>query len=452
MSEDALKARIDKLKAELEKKDKEINKLKEELEKKDKENHNFLDRIEELEETVMRLEALIPEEDGKKKSKKKQAIDSKMAIELDEKDKQIRELKNSMGFLRKEKVQLQQELNIIKTEIKNSSVIRVEDLRSKPPLNVLAKELQAKINKQETLINRLKSKIVGNEKFSEKLRENEEEIETYKLEVLELNQKLKELSSASEDTSGDSITKTLIEDLQGQLNKTKRQVFELKQKLAKSDKKSKKKLKELSKTESFKKEVNELKDLLEGKDKEIDKLKKDIISLQKAEIAANFEQVEASSGEMIKALKEDLQNKLNKAKIQINSLQEQLKKYQGERAPESGRTQKELVGELKMKREMAIFLQKQLETKEGEIETIKNEAVQIKRRYRQLENQSRLKDQKLNDVQRQLDRFNIQTQVQPSREDPHLALRIRELKKVVDDIEKQNIEQRLEISQLRKEI
>ena len=84
MSEDALKARIDKLKAELEKKDKEINKLKEELEKKDKENHNFLDRIEELEETVMRLEALIPEEDIKKKSKKQQARNSKFAIEIDD--------------------------------------------------------------------------------------------------------------------------------------------------------------------------------------------------------------------------------------------------------------------------------------------------------------------------------------------------------------------------------
>ncbi|MFX0104793.1 MAG: hypothetical protein ACFE75_04830 [Candidatus Hodarchaeota archaeon] len=438
MTEDTLKARIRNLEAELEKKDTEI--------------HSFLDRIEDLEETIMRLDALIPEEDGKKKSKKKQAEDSKMAIEIDEKDKQIRELKNSMGFLRKEKLQLQQELDRIKAESKDSSVIRVEELRSKSPLNVLVKELQDKLNKQQSLINKLKSKNVDTENFDEKLKEKEEELETYKLEVLELNQKLKELSSASEDTSRDSITKTLIEDLQGQLNKTKRQVSELKQKLAKSDKKNKREFKDLSKAESFKKEISKLKELLEVKDKEIDNLKKDIIKLQKAEIAPNFEQTEAPSGEMIKALKEDLQNKLNKAKIQIASLQEQLKKYQGEKAPESSKTQKELVSELKMKREMALFLQKQLETKEGEIETIKNEAVQIKRRYRQLENQLRLKDQKLNDIQHQLDSFNIQTQVQLGREDPHLELRIRELKKIVDDLEKQNIEQRLEISQLRKKI
>lgn len=39
-----------------------------------------------------------------------------------------------------------------------------------------------------------------------------------------------------------------------------------------------------------------------------------------------------------------------------------------------------------------------------------------------------------------MDSFNILTQVQPKREDPHLALRISELKKIVNDLEKQNIE------------
>ena len=48
-----------------------ISALMAELEKKDREIHAYLDRIDELEETVMRLEDLIPEEDTKKKSKKK---------------------------------------------------------------------------------------------------------------------------------------------------------------------------------------------------------------------------------------------------------------------------------------------------------------------------------------------------------------------------------------------
>ncbi|MFX0135601.1 MAG: hypothetical protein ACFFDN_18290 [Candidatus Hodarchaeota archaeon] len=433
MTEDALKTRIANLEAELKKKDHEIN--------------GYLDRIEELEDTIMRLEALIPEEDGKKKSKKRQATDSKMAIELDEKEKKIRELKNSMGFLRKEKVKLQLELERIKTLQNESSVIRVEDLRSPPPLNALVKELQDKLNKQQSIINRLKSRNIVSEDFSEQLKEKDEEIELLKSEILDITQKFDSLGAVSEETSIDSIAKNLIEDLQKELNKTKRQVIELKQKL---DKKSKKELKEISKTEDLKKEVSELKQLVRKKDKEAEELKKSIIHLQKANITANFEQSETPSGEMIKELKEDLQNKLNKAKLQINSLQEQLKKYQVGKTPDAGKTHKELEGELKMKREMAIFLQKQLETKEGEIETIKNEAVQIKRRYRQLENQLRLKDQKLNEVQHQLDRFNIQTHVQPKRENSNLMLRLRELKSEIQNLQKLNSEQRLEISQLRK--
>ncbi len=438
MSEDTLKARIKGLKAELSKKDNEI--------------HNFLDRIDEQEDTIMRLEALIPDEDNTKKSKKRQATDSKLAIERDEKDRQIRELKNNMGFLRKEKVQLQQKLERIKSRSKESSVIRVEDLRSKPPLNALVKDLQEKINKQQSLISKLRAKNVSSQAFDEKLKEKEKNIEILKSEILELNQKIKDFSTASDDKKGDSLTKKLIEDLQQQLNKSKRQVTELKQKLEKSVKKSKKELKEITKNEGLEREINELNELLKSKDKEIEGLKNNVISLQKADIAANFELNDDSSNQMIKTLKEDLQNKLNKAKLQIKSLQEQVRKSQLVKTPELSGNQNELEGKLKMQREMAIFLQKQLDTKEGEIETIKNEAVQIKTKYRQLENQARLKDQKLSDLQHQLDTFNIQTQLHPKKEDPNLALRVRELKNKTDSLEKLNSEQKLEISQLRKKI
>jgi len=437
MSEDELKASIDE--------------LKRELEKKDIENHNLLDRIEELEETIMRLDALIPEEDTKKKSKKKQAFDSKLAIELDEKDKQIRELKNSMGFLRKEKVQLQQELGRMKSMESESSVIRVEDLRSKPPLNLLVKELQDTVNKQRSTINRLRSQNVNSEDFSVQLTQKEEEIEFLKSEISDLNQKFNDLSTRSGDRSQNSITKELLEDLQNELSKSKRQVKELKQKLQKSDKKSKKHEKEVSRIDSFKKEIGDLKGRLESKDHDLKKLNKEIIRFQKAEIAANFGQDDAPSSEMIETLKEDLQNKLNRAKLRIKTLQAELKN-QSRKPTESREPQTELEGKLKIQREMAIFLQKQLEIKEGEIETIKNEAVQIKSKYRQLETQVRLKDQKLNDLQRQLDSLNIQTQVQPKREDPNLALRVRELKNKLDHLQKLNNEQRIEISQLRKKI
>lgn len=438
MSENTLKARINVLEAEISKKDSEI--------------HNLLDRIEEHEDTIMRLEALIPDEDNKKKSKKEKATDSKLAIELDEKDRQIRELKNNMGFLRKEKVQLQQKLERIKSRSNESSVIRVEDLRSKPPLNALVKDLQEKINNQQSIISKLRANNVGSEDFETKLKQKELEIESLKLEILELNQKIKDFSTASDDKKGDSIAKKLIEDLQQKLNKSKRQVTELKQKLEISVKKSKKEIKGITKNEGLKREIDELNELLKSKDKEIEGLKSDIISLQKAEIAANFGQNDVSSNQMIKTLKDDLQGKLNRAKLQIKSLQEQIKKNQVVQTPEMNGNQNELDGKLKMQREMAIFLQKQLDTKEGEIETIKNEAVQIKTKYRQLENQVRLKDQKVNGLQRQLDSLNIQTQIQPKKEDPNLALRFRELKNKMEYLEKLNSEQKLEISQLRKKV
>ena len=138
--------------------------------------------------------------------------------------------------------------------------------------------------------------------------------------------------------------------------------------------------------------------------------------------------------------------------MQIKGLQEQLNQYRKGKPIESNESHMELEGKLKMQREMAKLLQKQLETKEGEIETIKNEAVQIKAKYRQLENQTRLKDQKLSDLQRQFDSLNIQTQIPSKKVDPDLALRVRELKNKVDNLRKLNNEQRIEISQLRKKI
>ncbi|MFX1571943.1 MAG: hypothetical protein ACFFB0_04290 [Promethearchaeota archaeon] len=407
-----------------------ISELEKELENKDYEIHGYLDKIEELEEKISKLEYLVSEDSDKKKGKKQQIIDSKLSF-IEKKDKEIRELRDRMGFLRKEKVQLQQELEKKNLEIKNfekeSSVIRVEDLREKAPLNILVKELQDKINKQRSEINQLeqKNKDAGN--LNEILKEKEYEIETYKSEILELNQKLKDLSSSAEDKQGDSIAKKLIEDLQTQLNKAKTQIIELKKKIAKYEKKLKKKQK-----------------------KEREPVKKD-------QIAKETSKSESKSTETMITLQNDLQNKLNKAKMQIKSLEEELKKIKAEKVPEQGKPQEDLEGKLKMQREMAIFLQKQLETKDSEFETIKNEAVQIKKRYRQLESQLKMKDQKIDEL---LDKLESQpTQIlsknQPQetfKEDSHLSLRLNELKNMIYDLKKRNYEQRIEISQLRKKI
>ena len=197
MSEEALKSKIRELKLELENREEEI---------------------EELEEKIMELESFIPEEGTTKKSKKIQALEAKHAYYLEEKDKEIREMKNNMGLLRKDKTQLQHEIENFR--ISQQAVIRVEDLREKSPLNSLVTELQDKVNKQTSLISQLNTKVKHSEKFSELLKEKENIIKAYRSEINELNHKLSELSTTSEhEKSGTSVAKTLIEDLQTQLNK-----------------------------------------------------------------------------------------------------------------------------------------------------------------------------------------------------------------------------------------
>jgi hypothetical protein len=160
--------------------------------RKDEEINIYLDKIEELEEIIMRLEALIPEEDIKKKSRKKKMMDSKLAIELDEKDKKFRELKDRMGFLRKENSQLRQELEKIKLANSSSKRINIEDLRPEPILNDLVKELQYIVNNQRLKISKLKTNKVNKEDILEKLRDKEEEIKLLKSEISQLNHKKKD--------------------------------------------------------------------------------------------------------------------------------------------------------------------------------------------------------------------------------------------------------------------
>ena len=429
MSEAALKDKIREL-------EKKIGELEIKLEKTSNEIDQLEDTIEEREDKIMELEAIKELEEGaKSKSKKIRAAESRFAYELEEKDKYIRDLKNSMGILRKDYTQLQQEFEKFKNIYKETSVIRVEDLRKKPPLNALVADLQDKVNKQKSIIKKLEYQLKDAAEFEEKLNEKDNTIEIYKSEINELNQKINELNqkinelgSVSQNGSNDSITKKLIEDLQKQLNKSKRQIFDLKQKLSKFNKKSKKP---------------------DKKNDQIEKLKNEIKSLKKGKITTDSDQADMASSEMILTLKDDLQNKLNKSKLEVKSLQEQIKKSKTEALSETGESQKEIESKLKLQREMAIFLQKQLEAKDGEVETIKNEAVQIKKRYRQLENQLKTRDQKFNDLQKQIESHTMRAPAQ-TQENPHLTLRLRELKGIIDDLQIQNTEQRMELAQLRK--
>ncbi|MFW9772492.1 MAG: hypothetical protein ACFFEO_10085 [Candidatus Thorarchaeota archaeon] len=155
----------------------QITKLETELNKKELEIYEHLETIEHLEDTIMKLESLIPEEDENKKSKKQKAIDSKLIIELEDREKEIRNLKDRMGFLRKEKAQLQQELEQFKAKNSDSTVIRTESLRAKPPLQVLVSELQDKVNKYKSELEVLKKESIDASEFDDKLKKKEVAIE-----------------------------------------------------------------------------------------------------------------------------------------------------------------------------------------------------------------------------------------------------------------------------------
>lgn len=431
MSDETLKIKIRELESELNERDLKIDQLKKTIDQLE-------DDVETREDTIMELEALKELEEGAtKKSKKIQAAESRFAYDLEGKEKYIRDLKNSMGMLRKDYTQLQQEHKKLKNSLEESSVIRVEDLREKSPLNALVADLQDKVNKQKSVINNLEYQLKETAETNQKLKERDEIIEAYKSEIHNLNQKIQQFSSNSQNESIDSITKNLIEDLQKELHKSKRIIIDLKQKLSKYDKKSKKGEKKEDSSEIKKLKV------------EIDALKNEILSLKEGEIIPSLDQSDSVPSEMIKTLQDDLQNKLNKSKLEVKSLQEQIMQFKSGKSSEMGGSNNGVEGKLKMQREMAIFLQKQLESKDGEIETIKNEAVQIKKKYRQLENQLLIKDRKINDLQKQIETSPLLPSIQ-IQEDPQLALRLRELKSFIEDLKKENIEQRIEIEQLRK--
>jgi len=424
-----------------------IGELETELDSKEHEIIAHLDRIEQLEDQLLRLEAAYDEdESGKKKGSKVKS--SKITIELEEKDKKIRELKDKLGYLRKEKISLQQEIEKISKDQDNSSVIRIEE--KKTPLDTLVNDLQTKINKQRLLITKLKQKAMDADsaELNEKIREKDEKIKELETKLQELGEKKE--SKAESRGGADAITRALTEELQTKLNKAKRQITVLNDKLKKFKKKGKGKVEITSESEmdSLQEKIDELTEQIENKNKKIANLEETLSCLEE-------EKEEKPDSGAIGALTEELQTKLNKAKIQIKTLQEQLKEREAGTAPEGGASSEEIEEELRTQRDLVVGLQQKidelqqtLENKDGEITSVKNEAIQHKIKCEDLENAVKLKEAKIEELKTQLSK--VKTSSPSPAENPDVALRVRELKNMIEDLNKQSIQQRLEISQLRK--
>ena len=439
-----------------------IQDLQSELDKKEIQINRNLDKIDGQEAEIMKYEQMFDE--NAPKSKIKKAKEEKLNIEINARDREIRELKDRMGFLRKEKIDLQKKYELEVKKNTDSSVISVEEIRAKDkaPLNVLLQELQDKINKQESTIRRLKSgEIVLNGKdnrsdeYNAILEEKDKKIEMLTDQIATLDNQIVELndnlSKPARDIEKDNkppsnnISKILLEDLQNNLNKAKRRNNELKKKLEKYEKKdkSKKGSEENSQVLELQNIISQLTNELEHKNKIIED-----------NTIASIHRESDSDADSLHSVVEELKSKLSKAKSQIANFQ------LAQDHSFKSLTPSETEGKLKIQREMASFLQKQLaeannalKTKEEAITTIKTEAIRIKKKYEALENLIKSKDREINELNADMVALKMQIHTQkPTSQSihPDVKLRLNELQSLVDDLSKQTIQQRLEISQLRK--
>lgn len=386
MSEKALNSKIGKLESKLIVKNKEID--------------EYLLKIEELEEKIMKLDALMIEEGEIETEKQaKQRTDSKLTMELVEKDKQIRELKNKMGFLRKDKIQFQRELEKYTKRHNKSMVIRIEE--KKEPLEALVKELNLKINRQLTLIKRLKEESKKEENIA------------LKAKITELNKKLDHAQSISRILGQDSKS-VKSKKIQSKLKNTtkERKIRRLKKKLDKDVTKRKTKIKgeDKPKPSYLQKKIDDLRKEVNRKNIKIKDLKKEISSLEKSQERIASSISGGSPKDSFKALSEELQRKLNTAKKQIAALKKQNKEYKVWKAPVEEDSQQEIINELRSKLEKLTSQEDEIGEKGGTGRPVKV----------------------------------------VMEDDLELALRVRELKNMLEDLQKENIQQRIEISALRK--
>ena len=424
------------------------NKLESELEQKDEEINNHLDRIEHLENNVMQLETLIQEAEAEGKIDSEKYQNTRIKIELDEKEKEVRVLKNNLGFLRKENMNLKKELDDKNRDESHTYSVMQKDTDNEP-LHALIKELQSKINKQQTEISTLRSstsnskiqtfdfekELKEKDKRIEKLKveindlkEKDKTIEKLKLEIIDLkaNSKLFEKSEGSRKTK--SIATNLTGDLQEKLNKTRRQVVILEKKIAQYDTKDNHISSTISDKENLitdlKTKLTNLQNQIKQKEDNIRVYKKTISDLEAAQSKITRD---LGSGNM-SSLTDELQRRLNKAKYQIRTLDAKLEKYEN-----SSKLETELEN-LKIKaKTQEEFLNEKTET----IEMIKKEATKSHEEVQKLKKY----------IESIRPTKKVEEFIKIS---PNMDLRIKELKTMVKELEKQNSEQRLEITQLRK--
>lgn len=246
----------------------QIRKLNLDLDNKNQEINMYLEKIQDNEDELMELHELISKTPSQENYQN--IIDSKLKFELKEKDREIRDLKNRMGYLRQEKIMVQRELEEIRKSSKSSAMsiekIREEEKYAKDLLNLetLNNDLRRKLYMQEILIGKLKDEIG----------EKEKHINNLNLIVRELNQGLKIQNSILEGKFfKEKIKKELNKELQKELNESKKRINNLKNQLTKYKEPEREKIKFDIEIRELKNKIILLKEDLDRKDRVISRLK-----------------------------------------------------------------------------------------------------------------------------------------------------------------------------------
>lgn len=449
MSEEALRARINDLENELKQKNTEIN--------------SYLDRIEGLESNVMKLEGLIQEAEAEGTFDPQKVQDTKLSIELKEKEREMRELKNKMGFLRKEKIELQKKLEQQQYQPKKeSTVIRIKEKTETGPFDGLVKELQTKINKQQALIKQLKDGGTVAEKpesqLEKELQLKNKTIEELESKIVRLEEKLESINSQNAPEGGsDQMSLSLTEELQDKLNRTKRRVLHLQERLSKYE--EVKDTLGLTAAEeqmyTSQEEFQQLRRELSAKTQKIQELKETISCLEDGQSEKKSPEI-LTGPEMISELTEELQKKLNKAKIRIQQLENELESKPGAKTVSS--TQLDQMQEVISEKDQTIenlkttleSKDKMVKNKQEELETIKNEAMKCNSEIEKLKHTLDSKEDQIESLKSQLATVQQDSEQKTSQSENAISLRVKELKNLVKELKKENAQQLVEISELRK--
>ena len=229
----------------------QLEDLKLELEKKENEIIGLNKKVQNLEDELLKFHEIISE--GISLKKIEEVIESKYEFDLKSKEDEIRNLKNKMGFLRKEKMGLIRELEAYKQKGEKSSVLRVEDIRFEKSLEAKEKhikELEESLNERDkkidylnSLVSKLKEKQIS--QYKDNLHQNDiynkskniskeeykKKIRKYKDKIKKLTNKLSEFEKSEKEKIKTEIDildlKNTIPRLQKEIEKKDLRIKEL---------------------------------------------------------------------------------------------------------------------------------------------------------------------------------------------------------------------------------